>query len=162
MLTTRFWEDFEVGEVFETRARTIAEADIVSFAAWSWDTNPVHTDAETAKAGRFGERIAHGLLGMSVAMGLLAGTGRFEGTSVALLGVDQWRFRVPIKIGDTVSCRVRITGKRKSASGPTGVLDRWFEVVNQHGVITQEGSIGLMVQCRPNSHDAELSTGSIP
>lgn len=156
-----FWEDFEVGEVFETRARTITEADIVSFSGWSWDTNPVHTDAEDARSGRYGERIAHGLLGMSVAMGLVAGTGRFEGTSVALLGVDQWRFRLPIRIGETVFCRVRITGKRKSRSGPTGVLDRWFEVVNQDGAVAQEGSIALLIQCQQASQRADDPSRSL-
>lgn len=66
--TTLYFDDFHQGQEFWSPARTITEADIVSFAGWSWDTNPVHTDAQWCRDGRFGQRIAHGLLGLSVAM----------------------------------------------------------------------------------------------
>ena len=85
---TYFFEDFRTGQVFRSQGRTITEADVVMFAGWSWDTNPVHTDAESAQLGRFGERIAHGFLGLSVAMGLASRLGVFEGSSIALLGID--------------------------------------------------------------------------
>jgi acyl dehydratase len=50
----RYYEDLEPGQVFVTQGRTINKADVVvAFAAWSWDTNPVHTDADVAHAGRF-------------------------------------------------------------------------------------------------------------
>lgn len=69
---TRYFEDFASGQESSTQHRTITKADIVSFAGWSWDTNPVHSDVEGSRAGRFGRPIAHGLLGMSVAMGLVS------------------------------------------------------------------------------------------
>src|SRR6476646_620136 len=89
----RTWwlEDFEAGQVFVSQGSPITETDVTSFAAWSWDANPVHTDAVAAARGRFGQPIAHGLLGMSVALGLVSRVGVFEGCSVALLGVDGWR-----------------------------------------------------------------------
>ncbi|CAN5166380.1 MaoC/PaaZ C-terminal domain-containing protein [soil metagenome] len=146
---TWWFQDFAAGQRFTTHARTIVEADIASFAAWSWDTNPVHTDAEQAKAGRFGAPIAHGMLGVSVAMGLVSRLGVFEGSSVALLGIDDWRFLAPILAGDTVHCELEILGIRLVSSGMTGVLDRQFTLVNQRGETVQTGRIGLMVAVDP-------------
>jgi len=145
-----YFEDFHVGQIIETRARTITQADIAGFAGWSWDTNPVHTDAESAAESRFGEPIAHGMLGLSVAMGLVSGTGVFEGSSVALLGIDGWRFRAPIFAGDTVRCTVEITGARLNRTGESGILERKFTLLNQRDEVTQEGAIALMVERRPN------------
>ena len=143
------YEDFAAGQVFLSQARTITETDVVTFAGWSWDTNPVHTDAELARYGRFGERIAHGLLGLSVAMGLASRIGVFESCSVALLGIDDWRFRRPLRIGDTVRCRVEILGTRLTSRGDAGVLQRRFTLLDQHEEVVQDGEIPLLVSLRP-------------
>ncbi|MBD8606728.1 MaoC family dehydratase N-terminal domain-containing protein [Aeromicrobium sp. CFBP 8757] len=143
-----FLEDFAVGQVLTTQARTVTEADVVAFAASTWDTNEVHTDAVAAADGRFGERIAHGLLGMSYAMGLVSRLGVFEGSSVALLGVEDWRFVAPVRIGDTITCRLEIVGVRRTSAGDTGVVDRLFTLVDQRGGIVQQGRIPLMVRAR--------------
>ena len=145
-----FFEDFAVGDIFTTLARTITETDVVSFAGWSWDTNPVHTDAVSSAEGRFGSPIAHGLLGMSVAMGLVSRLGLFEGSSIALLGVDDWTFARPIRIGDTVTCVLTIVGLRLTSRGDSGVLERHFSLRNQDGAEVQSGRIDLMVSVRPN------------
>ncbi|MCE3550645.1 MaoC family dehydratase N-terminal domain-containing protein [Pseudonocardia sp. RS11V-5] len=130
-------------------ARTVTEADIVSFAAWTGDYNPVHTDAVAAAAGRFGERIAHGVLGVAFCLGLISRTGAFEGSAVALLGIDGWTFRAPVRIGDTVHTRVRVVGTRLTSRGDAGVVQRLFTLVNQEGVVTQEGRMDVMVKTRP-------------
>lgn len=145
------FEDFAVGQVFRTQGRTITESDIASFAAWSWDTNPVHTDAQQAASGRFGQPIAHGVLGLSVAMGLASRLGIFERCSVALLGIDGWSFTHPVFVGDTVTCTIRITEARATSNGRTGVLGREFALFNQDGAVVQQGNIGLMVTCRPTT-----------
>lgn len=145
-----YFEDFAVGQVFRSQGRTVTEADIVSFAGWSWDTNPVHTDAEHSSGGRFGRPIAHGLLGLSVAMGLVSRLGIFERCSVALLGIDGWRFTHPVLTGDTVTCTIRITGTRLTSGGTTGILDRELTLTNQDGTVLQQGDIGLMVTTRPS------------
>jgi acyl dehydratase len=150
---TLYFEDFHVGQVFETRSRSISEADIVMFSGWSWDTNPVHTDAVSAAGGPFGQRIAHGVLGLSVAMGLVAGTGVFEGSSIALLGIDDWRFVAPMHIGDTVKCRVEITATRLTSTQDRGVLHRRLTLLNQSDETVQAGDIGLMVKLRPTHED---------
>lgn len=144
-----FFEDFAVGQVFTSQGRTITETDIVTFAGWSWDTNPVHTDAHTAAGGRFGAPIAHGLLGLSVALGLASRLGIFEDSSVALLGIDEWRFERPVFVGDTLTCTVEITGARLTSTGETGVLSRRFTLCNQQEDVFQSGAIGVLVAVRP-------------
>ena len=144
-----YYEDFRPGQVFLSQARTLTETDVVSFAAWSWDTNPVHTDAEGARHGRFGERIAHGLLGVSVAMGLVSRLGVFEGCSIALLGIDDWRFLRPLVIGDTVRCRVEVLDTRLTSKGDAGILRRRLTLLNQREEEVQTGDIPLLVGRRP-------------
>lgn len=148
--TDWYFEDFTPGQVFHSQGRTITEADIVSFAGWSWDTNPVHTDAVHSAAGRFGQPIAHGLLGLSVAMGLVSRLGVFESCSIALLGIDDWRFEHPIMVGDTIRCALRITGTRATSNGKAGILERELTVTNQDETLVQRGNIGLMVARRPS------------
>ncbi|MDV3222019.1 MaoC/PaaZ C-terminal domain-containing protein [Intrasporangium sp.] len=150
-----FFEDFAVGQTFTSQGRTITETDVVLFAGWSWDTNPPHTDAESMGESRFGERIAHGMLGLSVAMGLASRLGVFEDSSIALLGIDDWRFHAPIRIGDTVHVTVEITGTRRTSGGDAGILSRRFTLTNQTGELVQSGDIGLMVRTRPGTATLE-------
>ncbi|WP_375000634.1 MaoC/PaaZ C-terminal domain-containing protein [Aeromicrobium sp. CTD01-1L150] len=148
---TLYVEDFAVGQEWVSQGRTITESDLVSFAAWSWDTNEVHTDEVAASRGRFGTRIAHGMLGAAIAMGLVSRLGVFEGSSIALLGIDEWRFERPLLIGETVRCRVTILSVRPTSAGDAGILDRRLELVSSDGTVLQHGRIGLMVACRPAS-----------
>ena len=150
---THYFEDFSTGQVFVSQARTVTETDVVTFAGWSWDTNPVHTDAEAARHGRFGGRIAHGVLGLSVAMGLASRLGVFESCSIALLGIDGWRFRGTLLLGDTVRCRVEILETRLTSKGDAGILRRRFTLLNQREEDVQEGEIALMVSLRPAAAD---------
>jgi acyl dehydratase len=95
-----FFEDLQLGQEFTSPGRTVTEADIVIFAGLSGDYNVLHTDAEHMKASIFGERIAHGLLGLSIQHGLAA---RGEPAAAhGLLSGLKWKFKGPIKIGDTV------------------------------------------------------------
>lgn len=147
-----YFEDFaamSADEEIVTPARTVTEADVVSFAAWTGDSNPLHTDAVAAAETRFGERIAHGVLGVALAIGLVARTGLFEGSAVALLGIDGWRFRAPIRFGDTVHARMTIVGTRLTSRGDAGVVQRQARLINQDGVVTSEGRLDVMVRVRP-------------
>lgn len=132
-----YFDDFSAGQVFRTQGRTITEADLMAFAGWSWDTNPVHTDTQHSASGRFGRPIAHGLLTLSVAMGLASRLGVFERCSIALLHVDGWTFKHPVFVGDTIACTIRIRGVRATSNGGAGVLEREFLVTNQDGVVVQ-------------------------
>ncbi len=87
-------------------AKTITEADILLFAAVSTDTNPVHLDAEAAKASVFGERVAHGMLSAGLISAVL-GT-RLPGPGTVYLG-QTLRFRAPVRIGDTVTATAEVS-----------------------------------------------------
>ena len=99
------FDDLSVGQT-ASLGKTITEADILMFAAVSTDTNPVHIDAEAAKASMFKERIAHGMLSAGLISAVL-GT-RLPGPGTIYLG-QTLRFRAPVRIGDTVTATVEIT-----------------------------------------------------
>jgi len=125
----RYYEDFEIGEVIKTRGRTITEADIVNFCAFSGDWYPLHSDVEYAKKSVFGERIAHGMLVLSATSGLWPLT---EMAIVAFYGMDKVRFRAPTKIGDTLRLEIKITDKQdKGDIG--GVVTFEMNAKNQRG-----------------------------
>jgi 3-hydroxybutyryl-CoA dehydratase len=119
----------EVGAELTTRGRTITEADLVSFSARPGDWHPQHADAEWAGAGRFGERVAHGMLVISYAVGLMP----FDPERVvALRGLDSVSFKRPVRIGDTI--RVRSTVERVRALDPEHALVALaWRVQNQDG-----------------------------
>ena len=130
-MTELFFEEIEIGSKNITKGRTIAEADLVNFAALTWDNYPLHTDAEYAKNTIFGERIAHGMLVLSYAMGLLMGSAT-TGKVVAFYGMDKLRFTGPTKIGDTIHVETEVVEKEdKGRKG--GVVTNRFMVKNQRG-----------------------------
>lgn len=149
-----YYEDLELGQVFGGPRRTITEADIVSFAQLSGDWNPLHTDAEFAARTRFGARIAHGLLTLSAVTGLMDRAGLFDGSAVAMLGIE-WRFLRPVFIGDTIGFRMTVESLRLTADHRYGVVGRRFEVTNQRGEVVQAGSVPLLVARRPDAAPAE-------
>lgn len=104
-MTDAVFETLAIGQTASI-GKTITEADILMFAAVSTDTNPVHIDAEAAKASLFGERIAHGMLSAGLISAVL-GT-KLPGNGTIYLG-QTLRFRAPVKIGDTVTATVEIT-----------------------------------------------------
>jgi 3-hydroxybutyryl-CoA dehydratase len=138
-----FSKDFEAlaeGERFVTRGRTIGEADITSFATLTGDTHPQHTDAEWAASSRFGERIAHGLLVISYAAGLMP----FDPERiVALRRVGDAVFKQPVKIGDTIHVEGEVVEKTEIDAGHGLVATRW-RVLNQHGKLVARASIDLV------------------
>ena len=150
----RYFEEFEIGEVVETAARTVTETDVVLFAGLSGDYNQLHTDVEFAKGTMFGERIAHGLLGLSIASGLASRLGVIEGTAEAFTGLE-WKFRRPVVIGDTI--RVRLEAKRKKEMPRLGggfvVLD--VTVLNQRDETVQKGSWTVLLRSQPDSEASE-------
>lgn len=147
-MDTPFWEDFAIGETAESSARTITEADIVNFAGLSGDFNPIHVDAEHASASIFGQRIAHGLLGLAVASGLRMRGGVQYETVMAFLGIESWTFRRPIVIGDTIRVHMTISDKRPTSKPDRGILRQQIELRNQRGEVVQQGEFVLLVKRR--------------
>ena len=141
----KYYEEFEPGEVYTTKARTVTEADIVNFAALSWDTNPLHTDKEFASKTPFGERIAHGMLGLVISTGLSQSLGILDDTIIAFLGLE-WRFTAPVKIGDTLHMTQTVREKRETKKPDRGIIVLDAKLVNQRGETVQEGSRTLMIK----------------
>jgi acyl dehydratase len=149
-VTVHYLEDLEPGQRFVSAARTITEADVVAFAGLSGDFNPIHTDAEFAKEGAYGQRVVYGLLGLAIATGLLDRLGIFSGSAIAMLGIEEWKFTAPVFIGDTVHLELTILGVRPSQSKPDrGIVERRFELHNQRGEVVQTGRIDVLVRRRP-------------
>ena len=145
-----YLEDLAAGQTFVSAARTITEADVVAFAGLSGDFNPIHTDAEFAKDSPYGQRVVYGLLGLSIATGLLDRLGVFSGSAIAMLGITDWTFTGPVFIGDTVRLELTILGVRPSRSKPDrGVVERRFELRNQRDELVQTGRIDVLVRRKP-------------
>ena len=143
-----YFEEFEVGQAIETPARTITEADVVTFAGLSGDYNPLHTDAEFAKGTMFGERIAHGLLGLAVVSGLAWRTGFMEGTADALISVEA-KFRNPVKFGDTIRARFEVLQKKEMKRMGGGFVTFNVVVLNQRDETIQKGEWTVLIRSAP-------------
>jgi acyl dehydratase len=120
-------DDLEVGARFATRRRTITETDVVAFATLTGDFHPHHVDAKWASESAFGERIAHGMLILSYAVGLVP---LDPERVIALRGVRDVVFKRPVRLGDTIHVegRVESIGLIDAASG----LVAWqWSVLNQ-------------------------------
>ncbi len=143
----QFFEDIEVGHEYVSPGRTVTEADIVAFAGLSGDYNVLHTDAEFMRTSIFGERIAHGLLGLSIQSGLGTRAMPRPFATIAFLGL-RWRFKGPIKIGDTIKVRIRVTDKRETSKPDRGIVVLQRTVTNQRGEVVQEGDTDIMVERR--------------
>lgn len=148
-----FFEEFEIGDQVESVGRTITETDIVNFAALSGDWNLIHSDAEYSKSQMFGQRVAHGLLVLSIASGLAVRLGFMEETVMAFRGLE-WRFTKPVFIGDTVHLRVTVQGKKEMARLGGGLVTFEMAVVNQQGEVCQRGTWDLL--CKGRESNCEL------
>ncbi len=144
----RYFEEFEIGDQVVTQGRTITEADIVAFAGVSGDFNPLHMDAEATREGTFGERIAHGLLVLSAASGLAWQLGAMAGTVEAFLSLE-WKFRAPVKIGDTIHVEAKVAQRKAMPSAGGGLVTLNVVVKNQRDETVQKGQWTVMVKSRP-------------
>src|SRR5260370_20324686 len=122
-------DDFIFGEVTLSPGLTGTETDIVTYSCVPGNTNPMHTDAVYEAKSPIGQRIAHGTLVMSIARGLSARIGQLDGTAIAALGVDEWRFLNPVFINDTSYLRTTVVEARVSAKPDRGVLVRRMDVL---------------------------------
>ena len=125
-----YFEDYVIGDTRSTFGRTITESDIVLHAGQTGDFFPHHMDAEWCKTQPFKERIAHGTLIFSVAVGMTAGEINPEAFSY---GYDRLRFIKPVFINDTITCKISIDKKSDHKKPEFGVVSEKLEVSNQKG-----------------------------
>lgn len=141
----RLFDEFSIGQRFETPSRTITEADIGTFAGLTGDYNPVHTDEVFAAATGFGGRIAHGPMGIGIAFGLASRLDLIDGTVVALLGVT-WDFKAPMRPGSTIRALIEVVETRNVSNPAHGLLGLSITLVDEAGKPLQEGRARLLMR----------------
>jgi acyl dehydratase len=144
----KYFEEFEIGNEVVSPSRTITEADVVMFAGLTGDYNQLHTDEEFAKTTPFGRRIAHGLLVLSYAVGLLGRLGFIEGTALAFRELT-WKFSQPVFMGDTVHVKARCRELKPMARLGGGLVIFDLSVVNQEGKTVQKGEWHVLMASKP-------------
>jgi acyl dehydratase len=146
----RYFEEFEIGDSMVSPGRTVTETDVVWFCGLSGDYNELHSNVEYAKQTIFGRRIAHGPLGLTLAVGLANRLGFMEGTAQAFLGLE-WKFKGPIFIGDTVHVRASVAKKRAIQKLGGGMMIIDVALVNQKDEVVQEGTWKVLMKSRPDA-----------
>ena len=141
----RLFDEFTVGQRFETPGRTITETDIVNFSGLTGDYNPLHTNELFAAASGFGGRIAHGPMGIGLAFGLASRLDLLDGTVVALLGVS-WDFLAPMRPASTIRCLIDVTEKRDVKRPDCGLLGLAISISDQDNVVLQKGQAKILMR----------------
>jgi len=139
----RRFDEHVVGEVVLSAGLTITEHHVVSFGGLTGDFHPAHMDAPYADRTRFGGRIAHGMLVMSICTGLVNQTDRFE--AVAFLGLE-WNMLKPVMIGDTIHARSTLISKEPTPSGRHAIVRHNRQIINQRGELVQDGVTRILIE----------------
>jgi acyl dehydratase len=145
------YDDLFEGMSFRSPGRTITDADLMAFAGLTGDFSELHTSDVYAKNSQFGRKVAHGLLGLSYAHGLMwPRTGELRETAIAFLGIADWKFVGPIFVGDTIFVHYVLAELRDSKSRPTQAIASFaVELLNQNGEVLQKGKKILLVSKIP-------------
>jgi len=146
-----YYEDIQEGVVFQTPSRTVSESDIMLFAGLTGDFNELHTSSMFAAKTPFGERIAHGMLTLAIANGLYMQMGYFNHSTVANLGIEEWRFKKAVRINDTLYVRITLKDKRYTSNPSRGVIHWNVEVCNQENEVVACGIWTKMIMCFSHS-----------
>ena len=147
--TTKYFEDFQVGETFQIPAKTMTDAHFLFFAGMTGDNHPIHYDDEYAKTTRFGKRVAHGLLLTALtAVGASTLSSLLEGSIVAFVEQSA-RFLTPVLIGDTVTPELEVSEVIPKTD--VGLLRLTTRVKNQRGETVLEGMHAYLIKKRPRT-----------
>ncbi|HEY9151939.1 MAG TPA: MaoC/PaaZ C-terminal domain-containing protein [Anaerolineales bacterium] len=134
-MAEKYWDDFSVGEVFNSMGITVTEAHLVAWAGLTMDFYPLHMNQEYAANTSFKQRIAHGPLTFALSVGLMGMTGQAKDSVIAWLGVDNMRIPAPVFIGDTIKLKVEVLELRPTKNPSQGFCKMRYEVSNQHDVV---------------------------
>jgi acyl dehydratase len=144
--TQLFFDDFQIGDRFESPGRTVGDAHFLSFAGLTGDNHPIHYDEEYARKTRFGARVAHGLLVMAMtAVGASPLSHRLAQSMIAFAEQD-CRFLKPVLLNDTVHPEFEVVGLDRK--GERGLLRLAVRVKNQRGELVLEGHHAYLLRCR--------------
>jgi acyl dehydratase len=147
MLPGNYHDDIKIGDERLTPRVTVTEGHILAYAGVAGDFSPLHLDEVYAKTTEFGGRIAHGLMGLSLTDGMKVQSAFFmDGVALGWT----WKFKRPIRIGDTLQVKFRIDNMRIPKSRrDMGILFIAVQLLNQRGEVVQEGEHQLMVPRKP-------------
>ena len=148
------YDDLRAGQAFVSRGRTITEADVVGFAALTGDWHPQHSDAVWAAGSAFGERIAHGMLVISFAVGLVPLDPR---RVVALRRLGDVVFKRPVRLGDTLRVSGKIT-ELAPVSDEAGLVTLGWSIHNQDSQLVCRARVEVLwSRDKPDGADEEAS-----
>ncbi|HQE92448.1 MAG TPA: MaoC/PaaZ C-terminal domain-containing protein [Anaerolineae bacterium] len=153
-----YYEDLNPGLSLETAKRTITQEDLETFTRLSGDYNPLHTDADYAATTAFGGLIVQGALVLSIATGLASSLGYLNGTVEAFVGLD-WKYRGPVKVGDTIWATLRVDKKHPMPGYNGGLVTVYVTIFNQDHKAVQKGTWTLLV--RSQNRDASPTLASV-
>jgi len=148
----KYYEDIAVGDTEEFGEYHVTKEEIIEFAS-QYDPQPFHTDEEAAEESAFGELVASGWHTAAICMRLLVDNMMDERASMGARGVDELRWRQPVRPGDTLHLRTEVVDKRRSESDPgRGYVDNRMEGINQDGeVVISWVGLGMVAVRDPES-----------
>ena len=144
----KYYEELTIGSEIPMPTRTVFEVDVVNFACFSGDFAPLHVDRSYASQTIFGDNVAHGLIQLAFVTGWLDKIGLLEGTGQAFHGIE-WKWKKPVKFGDTISGTLTVIEGRTSSLPGSGVIKFGVIVTNQRGEEVSEGKMEMMVKRVP-------------
>jgi acyl dehydratase len=125
----RYWEDFRVGEKFQTSRRTIFESDVIQFCNLTWFNLSMFFDDVYAKEDTiYHERVVPGPFLIALAIGLFIKLGFYDRTAISMLDIKNVRFHNSLRIGETMQVEVTILDKRETKTPDRGLLTLQFAV----------------------------------
>jgi acyl dehydratase len=139
---------YRPGSEFRTRGRTITESDLVAFSALTGDWHPQHSDELWARSSAFGGRIAHGMLVLSYAFGLI---GFDPERIVALRGIRNATFKQPVRLGETISVRGRVVGAKPAGDGTSLLHVRLRIVCDDDGRLVAVADVSALAREEPEA-----------
>jgi len=148
----KYYEDIAVGDTEEFGEYHVTKEEIIEFAS-QYDPQPFHTDEEAAKESAFGELVASGWHTAAICMRLLVDNMMDKRASMGARGVDELRWKQPVRPGDTLHLRTEVVDKRRSESDPgRGYVDNKMEGLNQNDeVVISWVGLGMVAVRDPES-----------
>ncbi|MGI0081182.1 MAG: MaoC family dehydratase [Nitrososphaerales archaeon] len=148
---TLFYEDFEIGRQFESRARRVSNSDIQRFAEVTGDLNRLHVDEEYAKSTIFRRPIAHGMFTLSLALGLWYSLDLTRESMIAFMGITDVSFQAPVYADDMIHLSSTVASRRESRSRPAaGLVTFRDEMINSRNEIVMISERTLLLRKKGN------------
>lgn len=148
-MAARYFEDFAVGETITSRGVTLTESQIIEFAL-TYDPQPFHINREAAAESPYAGLIASGFQTLGLAFRMFYQENVINACAIGSPGIDNLRWLLPVRPGDTLTTEAEVLELRKSQSKPDRGYGRWqFRAINQHGDRVLSFECTIIMRCRP-------------